>query len=116
MGAVPAIYSQSFFEQITARPTDTLHFLLFRINPFENSLAALELNRKSQMVSEAVEEVLNLVQNASKTFKSMMSCDSSDAAPGKLLDSEDFRLEQLVISPYPSNYFYFFFIFLWHRG
>lgn len=36
------------------------------------------------MVSEAVEEVLNLVQNATQTFKSMMSCDSSDACQGNV--------------------------------
>lgn len=46
-------------------------------------LAAIELNRKSQMVSEAVEEVLNLVQNATQTFKSMMSHDSDNVAPGE---------------------------------
>lgn len=45
-------------------------------------LAALELNRKSQMVSEAVEEVLNLVQDATQKFKSMMSMDSEDTAQG----------------------------------
>lgn len=45
-------------------------------------LAAIELNRKSQMVSEAVEEVLNLVQNATQTFKSMISTDSDILAPG----------------------------------
>lgn len=46
-------------------------------------LAAIELNRKSQMVSEAVEEVLNLVQNATQTFKSMISTDSDILAPGE---------------------------------
>lgn len=45
-------------------------------------LAAIELNRKSQMVSEAVEEVLNLVQDATQKFKSMMSTDSEDFAQG----------------------------------
>ena len=39
-------------------------------------IAAIELNRKSQMVSEAVEEVLNLVQNATQTFKSMIGPES----------------------------------------
>lgn len=48
-------------------------------------LAALELNRKSQMVSEAVEEVLNLVQDATQKFKSMMSMDSEDTAQGQYL-------------------------------
>lgn len=43
-----------------------------------DSLAAIELNRKSQMISEAVEEVLNLVQDATQKFKSMMSQDSED--------------------------------------
>lgn len=33
--------------------------------------AAIELNRKSKMVEEAVEEVLHLVQNATQTFKKM---------------------------------------------
>lgn len=33
--------------------------------------AAIELNRKSKMVEEAVEEVLDLVQNATQTFKRM---------------------------------------------
>lgn len=46
-------------------------------------LAAIELNRKSLMVSEAVEEVLNLVQNATQTFKSMISTDSDILAQGK---------------------------------
>lgn len=41
-------------------------------------LAAIELNRKSQMISEAVEEVLNLVQDATQKFKSMMSTESDD--------------------------------------
>lgn len=43
-------------------------------------LAAIELNRKSQMISEAVEEVLNLVQDATQKFKSMMSTESEDLA------------------------------------
>lgn len=46
-------------------------------------LAAIELNRKSQMVSESVEEVLNLVQDASLTLKSMMSTESDDLTQGK---------------------------------
>ena len=50
-----------------------------------NSLSAIELNRKSQMVSEAVEEVLNLVQDATQTFKSMMSTDSNDAIQGEFI-------------------------------
>lgn len=33
--------------------------------------AAIELNRKSNMISEAVEEVLHLVQNATQMFKAM---------------------------------------------
>lgn len=52
-----------------------------------NRLAAIELNRKSQMVSEAVEEILNLVQDATQKFKSMMSMDSEDTAQGKPLFS-----------------------------
>lgn len=63
-----------YFSFITSKFV-CIGLLLFR-------LAALELNRKSQMVSEAVEEVLNLVQNATQTFKSMMSCDSSDGGQG----------------------------------
>lgn len=46
-------------------------------------LAAIELNRKSQMVSEAVEEVLNLVQDATQTFKSMISTESDDLTQGR---------------------------------
>lgn len=45
--------------------------------------AAIELNRKSNMVSEAVEEVLNLVQNATQTFKAMIGADSGPIALGK---------------------------------
>ncbi|XP_075145766.1 dynein axonemal heavy chain 1 [Haematobia irritans] len=37
--------------------------------------AAIELNRKSQMISEAVEEVLNLVDKASERFKEMAGDD-----------------------------------------
>ncbi|XP_064553878.1 dynein axonemal heavy chain 5 isoform X1 [Drosophila montana] len=37
--------------------------------------AAIELNRKSQMVSEAVEEVLNLVDKATETFKQIAGDD-----------------------------------------
>ncbi|XP_055377517.1 dynein axonemal heavy chain 5 [Condylostylus longicornis] len=37
--------------------------------------AAIELNRKSQMVSEAVEEVLNLVDKATDTFKEIAGDD-----------------------------------------
>lgn len=47
-------------------------------------LAAIELNRKSQMISEAVEEVLNLVQDATQKFKSMMSTESDDLAQSKI--------------------------------
>lgn len=48
----------------------------------------MELNRKSQMVSEAVEEVLTLVQDATQKFKSMMSTDSAeDTAQGHSLCS-----------------------------
>lgn len=39
-------------------------------------LAALELNRKSQMVSEAVEEVLELVQNAAATFRNIIGAEN----------------------------------------
>lgn len=49
-----------------------------------NRLAAIELNRKSQMISEAVEEVLNLVQDATQKFKSMMSTESEDLAQSNL--------------------------------
>lgn len=45
-------------------------------------MAAIELNRKSQMVSEAVEEVLSLVQDATQKFKSMMSIVSDDIGQG----------------------------------
>lgn len=58
-------------------------FNLQKIMLFFNRLAAIELNRKSQMVSEAVEEVLNLVQDATQKFKSMMSTDSEDMAQGR---------------------------------
>lgn len=37
------------------------------------------------MVSEAVEEVLNLVQNATQTFKSMISVDSDILNKGLIL-------------------------------
>lgn len=49
-----------------------------------NRLAAIELNRKSQMISEAVEEVLNLVQDATQKFKSMMSTESEDLAQSNI--------------------------------
>lgn len=54
-----------------------------KIIQFMYRLAAIELNRKSQMISEAVEEVLNLVQDATQKFKSMMSMDSEDLGPSK---------------------------------
>lgn len=54
-----------------------------KIIQFIYRLAAIELNRKSQMISEAVEEVLNLVQDATQKFKSMMSMDSEDLGPSK---------------------------------
>ena len=57
---------------------------IFIISIEYHRLAAIELNRKSQMVSEAVEEVLNLVQDATQKFKSMMSTDSEDIAQGKV--------------------------------
>lgn len=38
--------------------------------------AAIELNRKSQMVEEAVEEVLDLVQKATQTFKRMVGIEN----------------------------------------
>uniref|UniRef100_A0A8W7PQG3 Dynein, axonemal, heavy chain 5 n=1 Tax=Anopheles coluzzii TaxID=1518534 RepID=A0A8W7PQG3_ANOCL len=38
--------------------------------------AAIELNRKSQMVEEAVEEVLDLVHRASQTFKRMVGAEN----------------------------------------
>lgn len=45
-------------------------------------LAALELNRKSQMVSEAVEEVLELVQNAAVTFRLIIGAENDVLAQG----------------------------------
>lgn len=45
-------------------------------------LAALELNRKSQMVSEAVEEVLELVQNAAITFRTIIGAENDVLAQG----------------------------------
>lgn len=45
-------------------------------------MAAIELNRKSQMVSEAVEEVLKLVQNATQTFKVMSGNENNLPAQG----------------------------------
>lgn len=64
---------------------------MFSSNSHLNRLAAIELNRKSQMVSEAVEEILNLVQDATQKFKSMMSMDSEDTAQGKPLFSFSLR-------------------------
>lgn len=64
---------------------------MFSSNLHLNRLAAIELNRKSQMVSEAVEEILNLVQDATQKFKSMMSMDSEDTAQGKMLFSNSLR-------------------------
>lgn len=46
-------------------------------------LAALELNRKSQMVSEAVEEVLELVQNAAITFRLIIGAENDVLAQGE---------------------------------
>lgn len=48
--------------------------------------AAIELNRKSNMVSEAVEEVLSLVQNATQVFKSMIGAENSLLVQGRKLD------------------------------
>lgn len=62
----------------------SLHFV-FNSALDPSRLAAIELNRKSQMVSEAVEEVLNLVQNATQTFKSMISVDSDILNKGLML-------------------------------
>lgn len=64
---------------------------MYSSNSHLNRLAAIELNRKSQMVSEAVEEILNLVQDATQKFKSMMSMDSEDTAQGKQLFSFPLR-------------------------
>uniref|UniRef100_A0A1B0GJY1 Putative dyneins heavy chain n=1 Tax=Lutzomyia longipalpis TaxID=7200 RepID=A0A1B0GJY1_LUTLO len=57
--------------------------------------AAIELNRKSQMVSEAVEEVLELVQKASQQFKEMcgaendlMADEESKSTPSSNKDDE----------------------------
>lgn len=47
-------------------------------------LAALELNRKSQMVSEAVEEVLELVQNAAVTFRLIIGVENDVIAQGRI--------------------------------
>lgn len=44
--------------------------------------AAIELNRKSNMISEAVEEVLNLVNNATQTFKAMIGTTNSSPLQG----------------------------------
>lgn len=49
---------------------------------FVQRLAALELNRKSQMVSEAVEEVLELVQNAAITFRLIIGAENDVLAQG----------------------------------
>lgn len=67
-------------------------------NHFLDRLAAIELNRKSQMVSEAVEEVLNLVQDATQTFKSMMSTESADLPQGKYFRSILFMNKTKTIS------------------
>lgn len=45
--------------------------------------AAIELNRKSQMVSEAVEEVLSLVDKATETFKEIAGDDVVTLFDGK---------------------------------
>uniref|UniRef100_A0A1B0GQ26 Dynein, axonemal, heavy chain 5 n=1 Tax=Phlebotomus papatasi TaxID=29031 RepID=A0A1B0GQ26_PHLPP len=57
--------------------------------------AAIELNRKSQMVAEAVEEVLDLVQKASQQFKEMvgaendlMADDETKSTPSSNKDDE----------------------------
>lgn len=42
----------------------------------------MELNRKSQMVSEAVEEVLELVQNAAITFRTIIGAENDVLAQG----------------------------------
>lgn len=47
--------------------------------------AAIELNRKSNMVSEAVEEVLSLVQNATQVFKAMIGAENSLLVQGSKL-------------------------------
>ncbi|XP_037924624.1 dynein heavy chain 5, axonemal isoform X2 [Hermetia illucens] len=59
--------------------------------------AAIELNRKSQMVSEAVEEVLNLVDNAKQTFREIAGSDGlalfdmpkDQAGPSKPAEEKD---------------------------
>lgn len=48
--------------------------------------AAIELNRKSQMVEEAVEEVLDLVDKASQIFQKMIGIENdlfADLSRGK---------------------------------
>lgn len=45
--------------------------------------AAIELNRKSQMISEAVEEVLSLVDKATETFKEIAGNDVVTLFDGK---------------------------------
>lgn len=50
--------------------------------------AAIELNRKSQMVEEAVEEVLGLVDKASQIFQKMIGVENdlfADLSKGKSL-------------------------------
>jgi len=46
--------------------------------------AAIELNRKSQMVSEAVEEVLSLVDKATAAFKEIAGDDVITLFDGEL--------------------------------
>jgi len=57
--------------------SETFFYDLFR-------KAAIELNRKSQMVSEAVEEVLSLVDKATAAFKEIAGDDVITLFDGEL--------------------------------
>lgn len=85
-----------FTAHVTVR-RDFSIFSFFLVIFFER-LAAIELNRKSQMVSEAVEEVLNLVQNATQTFKTMISVDSDILNKGLIYFYLSFSLFAQFIS------------------
>jgi dynein heavy chain len=47
-------------------------------------IAAIDLHRKSLMVEEAVEEVLELVKNATSSFKGAQDSDQFDLLDGKI--------------------------------
>lgn len=69
-------------------------------------LAALELNRKSQMVSEAVEEVLELVQNAAVTFRLIIGAENDVLAQGNQIFINVEWLQQRIkrISVFKMNH------------